>query len=183
MATRSFCPRHSIGRVRFRRKAFAALVLNLAHAYTQSAGERHRFAAQGSFPWASSAGSRPSLNALAHFALRTSRRPSRSAAPRPHRDAHRSPVTHLGAKAEIRAGLPLGLPIPTVRPWPEAFWGYQEQDLTAVLGGNWLRLAHEAWKARTLRVLVQAVKRSLRRLLPPARGLPHRLPPLCLPMR
>jgi membrane dipeptidase len=25
-------------------------------------------------------------------------------------------------------------------------WGYQENDLTAILGGNWLRLAREAWK-------------------------------------
>jgi membrane dipeptidase len=25
-------------------------------------------------------------------------------------------------------------------------WGYQENDLTAILGGNWLRLAHEVWK-------------------------------------
>jgi hypothetical protein len=31
-----------------------------------------------------------------------------SAAPCPHHDARQSPVTHLGAKAEIRAGLPLG---------------------------------------------------------------------------
>lgn len=26
-------------------------------------------------------------------------------------------------------------------------WGYREADLAAVLGGNWLRLAHEVWKA------------------------------------